>query len=956
MDNATFDRLARMLAGGASRRHTLRAIIAAALAGGTADALLAKKTRDKKNNDKDDKNGKDRGRDNKRGGAAANRASAQAKKTNENKKKRKRKNKRKPNNNGGGGNSCAGTPLRPGQTFLDCDFSERNLRGRDLNSSLFKDVDLTDADLCGANLESTSFTDSDASGANFTDVNFDSSSHDNTSYANANLTNATFRVATFNEVDFSNADLTGVDFTGSTLSDVGFAGAIFCRTTRADGSIDNRDCDICDNTCGLCEDCDDEDCTPPDCCPNPSGPGGICVDTATDPLNCGSCDRACFTNLSSACVDGECVCGNDPECSGNQTCCRGEGGGQTRCVNTNTDFDNCGSCGNDCPPSKADQCVAGDCVCGASPDACGLDLTCCNGDCVDTDDDFDNCGDCGADCPPNKADACTNGVCTCGGGAECLQSTTCCEGACIDTDNDFDNCGDCGDGCTPGKADACVEGGCVCGEEPQCNANQTCCPGEDDDPTTCANLSNDLLNCGECGRACIIPENPCLVAVCQNGECDEIPLPDGSACTVNSELQGICCTPEGGVPTCVPGDLGEACCTDAQCTDPEACCENQCIDVQNDLDNCGECGNRCSESLPECFHLECNQGTCETVPDEDGEPCFEGICCADTETVLCITDIDDNVDHCGGCDPCNPDTADACVNGDCVCGSGPACTGGLTCCNGQCVDTTSSPGNCGGCNQLCAAISSPCAEVQCIASQCTAVSDPEFTPCLDGQTEGICCGSGAAAICVANGVCCSDTDCGQGLTCCSGQCVDTASSLGNCGGCGLLCGGFAGPCIAGTACIGGQCQPVASDPGAVCLLDDEAGICCAENSAVICEVGGVCCDNTDCAENPDGDSCCANQCVDTQTDPDNCGGCGQPCETNETCSDGECEVCIGTVCGNDCVESPACCTVEDCAPISCMVRVDCTAERECVYENAPAETPCGFGTCDGQGNCIPPES
>lgn len=808
MDNATFDRLARMLAGGASRRHTLRAIIAAALASGAAEELLAaKKNRGKNDRDKkkDDENGTNRGRDNKRGSGAANRASAQGKKTNENKKKRKRKNKRKPsNNNGGGGNACAGTPLRPGQTFLDCDFSERNLRGRDLNSSLFKDVDLTDADLCGANLESTSFTDSDASGANFTDVNFDSSSHDNTSYANANLTNATFRVATFNEVDFSNADLTGADFTGSTLSDVDFAGAIFCRTTQPNGNVDDSDCDICDNTCGLCEDCDDEDCTPPDCCPNPSGPGGICVDTETDPLNCGSCDRACFTNLSNACVDGECVCGNDPECSG----------------------------------------------------------------------------------------------------------------------------------------------------------SQTCCPGEESDPAACFNLQNDIQHCGACDIACAIPTNPCLAVECVAGQCVESPLSNGTECEA-FEQTGVCCTSEG-TTTCV---FGAECCTKAQCGAGEDCCEGQCIDVQENFNNCGACNNSCSDSVETCFHRECNQGQCETVSDPNGEPCFgdQGICCADTETTLCFTDTSSNFDHCGGCDPCNPDTADACVNGDCVCGSGPACTGGLTCCNGQCVDTTSSPGNCGGCNQLCGAISSPCAEVQCIASQCTAVSDPEFTPCLDGQTEGICCGSGAAAICVANGACCSDTDCGQGLTCCSGQCVDTAASLGNCGGCGLLCASFAGPCIAGTACIGGQCQPVASTPGSVCEVDEEAGICCAENSAVICEGGGICCDNTDCAENPAGASCCANQCVDTQNDVANCGSCGNACSTatadgclNGLCLCGDNPECTGTetCCSDECVDTQT--HVDHCGACgdACLANADNCANGACVCGTTGATCPEADTCCNGV--CLTP--
>ena len=55
MDNAAFDRLARLLGSGASRRQALRAVAVAALAGGTAKELFAapkKKGRGKGKNKK----------------------------------------------------------------------------------------------------------------------------------------------------------------------------------------------------------------------------------------------------------------------------------------------------------------------------------------------------------------------------------------------------------------------------------------------------------------------------------------------------------------------------------------------------------------------------------------------------------------------------------------------------------------------------------------------------------------------------------------------------------------------------------------------------------------------------------------------------------------------------------------------------------------------------------------
>ncbi|CAI5496708.1 unnamed protein product [Closterium sp. Naga37s-1] len=67
------------------------------------------------------------------------------------------------------------------------------------------------------------------------------------------------------------------------------------------------------------------------------------------------------------------------KCRGNQTVCR------SRCVDTSTDVNNCGACGNFCEVSQ----------------------NCCGGSCVDLLHSNDHCGACGASCPG----ICTSGMC-----------------------------------------------------------------------------------------------------------------------------------------------------------------------------------------------------------------------------------------------------------------------------------------------------------------------------------------------------------------------------------------------------------------------------------------------------------------------------------------------------------------------------------------------------------------
>jgi hypothetical protein len=66
--------------------------------------------------------------------------------------------------------------------------------------------------------------------------------------------------------------------------------------------------------------------------------GGGCVDTKSDPSNCGQCSNTCGTL---ACIGGQCACATD---AGQAKC-------NNTCVSIATDPNNCGACGHTCQGS-----------------------------------------------------------------------------------------------------------------------------------------------------------------------------------------------------------------------------------------------------------------------------------------------------------------------------------------------------------------------------------------------------------------------------------------------------------------------------------------------------------------------------------------------------------------------------------------------------------------------------
>ena len=93
----------------------------------------------------------------------------------------------------------------------------------------------------------------------------------------------------------------------------------------------------------------------------------------------------------------------------------------------------------------------------------------------------------------------------------------------------------------------------------------------------------------------------------------------------------------------------------------------------------------CRQPLQKCLRNDqCCSGLCVT----EGRRSRIRRCQCTPGTTRCGTqciDLANSFAACNGCDtPCNPEIADACLNGACVCGAGPACTNSEVCIDGNC--------------------------------------------------------------------------------------------------------------------------------------------------------------------------------------------------------------------------------------------------------------------------------
>jgi len=128
--------------------------------------------------------------------------------------------------------------------------------------------------------------------------------------------------------------------------------------------------------------------------------------------------------------------------------------------------------------------------------------------CTDLESDPKNCGGCGKEVC--LLEACSGGKSVCAEGLKPCSATAGCLG-CKDVASDPLNCGTCGTKC--GADQLCIGGSCV--TTVICPTGTTRCAADGTSGTLagCADLHNDVANCGACGASCS-PGQYCVESAC----------------------------------------------------------------------------------------------------------------------------------------------------------------------------------------------------------------------------------------------------------------------------------------------------------------------------------------------------------------------------------------------------------------------------------------------------------
>ena len=130
---------------------------------------------------------------------------------------------------------------------------------------------------------------------------------------------------------------------------------------------------------------------------------------------------------------------------------------------------------------------------------------------------------------------------------------------------------------------------------------------------------DDLTNCGEHGNACTVDGKSKATSVsCESGYC-----------RIESCEEGYCVN------------------------------SSRCMDVKMDMDNCGSCGNKCSEVFPDVL-TQCDNGVCVKNDCGKGKHFYDGACVAN-DNENCGShgyncELWNSAGHYGYCSSCNTTT------------------------------------------------------------------------------------------------------------------------------------------------------------------------------------------------------------------------------------------------------------------------------------------------------------
>ena len=284
----------------------------------------------------------------------------------------------------------------------------------------------------------------------------------------------------------------------------------------------------------------------------------------------------------------------------------------------------------------------------------------------------------------------------------------CCGGLCIADTTSIESCALCGLGCLP-------------------------CPGSCPSGTLCVEQGLEVNGGG------VVPIESCLPIYCPAGQ-------SGSKCAFGPAVQGV-------VVVLGPENQNEGPFADLNAG---FCCNGVCVDIAQDPNNCGFCGEVCPSGI--CAIAYGQFASCvRPQPDSDclatcgqAQVCAQGVCVdafCPSPSGLCAA-ADGNVGLC------------------CLASNGLA-TGG------PCADLANDPLSCGGCGFVC----------------------PPGQSCHLGVCSGTPANCGVGRI----GAFC-DLDAGPTFVCCPGVgCTNLATDHANCGACSVTC-------PPGETCTSGRCQ------------------------------------------------------------------------------------------------------------------------------------------------------